>query len=128
MGREMPATLKGATVLIAEDNALQAWDLKLLFKAQGAVVLGPVKSVTDALSIANTEQLNCAVLDVMLGQDNVFPVAQLLNKRGIGIVFYTGTGNISTLKQDYPNAQIMGKPASATDMIEAVQVASRLQR
>jgi CheY-like chemotaxis protein len=119
----MPGPLRGITILIAEDNAIQAWDLKCLFEESGAEVLGPVKSVPAALSYVKKAKFTCAVLDVMLGRELVYPVAQLLSGRDVGIVFCTGHSDSASLERDFPSAQIILKPAPSAALIDAVRLA-----
>ncbi|WP_425231080.1 response regulator [Sphingomonas sp.] len=57
----------------------------------GATVLGPVSSVTEALSLLDgAPDVNSAILDINLNGEMVYPVADALTARGIPFIFATG--------------------------------------
>jgi DNA-binding response OmpR family regulator len=118
---EMP--LRGARVLIAEDDPIIAYDLARLLQDAGAETLGPARRLRDALMLAEASPLHCGILDVSLWHDLIFPVAERLGDRGIGIVFYTGFGNHENLGRDWPGAQSLMKPASPQTLIQTVAAA-----
>jgi CheY-like chemotaxis protein len=115
--------LKGSRILIAEDNAIQALDLKMSLQDAGAEVIGPARSAPEALALAGSASLTCAILDVILRDEPVFGAARLLKRLGIKIVFHTGSGDIQALKRDWPEAQIVTKPAPPALLLEAVHAA-----
>ncbi len=105
--------LQGANILVAEDNAILAFDLGITLEMAGARIVGPAATLAHALSLAQTVPLSAAVLDVSLRDEDVLPAAVVLKRRGIGIVFCTGYAYVDQLKRDWPDAQILTKPASA---------------
>lgn len=113
--------LNGIRILVAEDEPLVAFDvLSLLLKA-GAEVLGPALSVERSLElVSRVEWLSCGVLDVMLRDGPVFPVAHLLKQKGAGIVFYTGQRDPESLKREWPDAAVLIKPALPNFLTHAV--------
>jgi CheY-like chemotaxis protein len=78
-------------VLIVEDEALIAMLLEDMLAEIGCEAVGPATRLDRALAIAEAESL--AILDVNLGSVQSFPVADLLEKRGIPYVFATGYGS-----------------------------------
>ncbi|MGO9475038.1 MAG: response regulator [Rhodomicrobium sp.] len=121
LGNELP--LKGARILVAEDDAIQAFGLMTLLQAAGADVLGPARTPAQALALAAAQALTCAVLDVNLRSETSFPAARLLQERRIGIVFYTGYDGLDALRRDWPGAQVLSKPASPELLLQAVRAA-----
>jgi ActR/RegA family two-component response regulator len=103
--------LQGASVLVVEDDPILALDIVRLLLEAGADVKGPALSLERALELAKGEHLSCAVLDVKLRDGLVFPAASLLRRRGAGIVFYTGTGDPEAIRRDWPEAEVLVKPA-----------------
>ncbi|WP_298722656.1 response regulator [uncultured Ferrovibrio sp.] len=71
------------TVLIVEDEFLIAMDLTLLLEGHGWRIIGPVASVSAALSLMEDERPMVALLDVNLGHELVTPVAESLKARDI---------------------------------------------
>ncbi len=118
---ELP--LKGARILIAEDDAILALDLMTELQAAGAEVLGPARTLAQVLALAAAQALTCAVLDVNLRSETSFPAARLLQERRIGIVFYTGYDGLDALRRDWPDAQVLSKPASPELLLQTVRAA-----
>ncbi len=84
--------LTGRRILVVEDEALIARLLEDLLRELGCEVVGPASNVTLALELAARERPDAAVLDVNLGGETVFPVADALKHAGIPFVFITGYG------------------------------------
>ncbi len=121
MPKDQP--LQGTRILIAEDDAIQGFDLKMLFEANGAQVVGPARTLMSALALANAAEPTCAVLDIVLGRELVFPVAQVLKERGVGIVFLTGDSGLRGFRRDWPDAQVLAKPAPSDVLMRSIQTA-----
>ena len=58
----------------------------------GATVVGPASSINKGLVLANSEDIDAAVLDVNIRSERVDPIAELLRDRHVPIVFATGYG------------------------------------
>jgi CheY-like chemotaxis protein len=85
------STLSGRRILVVEDEYMIASDLAQSLTDLGVAVVGPAGSVADAVAlVAGDPALDAAVLDVNLGTEKVFPVADALQARGVPFVFATG--------------------------------------
>ena len=115
--------LRGFRILVAEDDMILALDMERSLGDAGAQVFGPVKTAADATALAQTAPLTCAVLDVNLGCELVFPAAQVLKDRNIKTIFCTGYGDLHGLQTDWPNAQILAKPVHPQLLIRTVRSA-----
>jgi len=80
----------GRHILIVEDEYFLADETRRNLQAAGALVVGPAGDVLTALSLIDTSRVDAAILDVHLGDEFVFPVAEELETRGIPFVFATG--------------------------------------
>ena len=78
--------------------------------------------MADATALARTAPLTCAVLDVNLGCELVFPAAHVLRERGINTIFCTGY-DVHVLQQDWPDAEVLSKPVSPQRLISAIRTA-----
>ena len=84
-------TLRHCRILVVEDEYLLANELGTELGDAGAVVLGPVGDVEEALDLVRSEPtIDGGILDVNLGGEMIFPVADLLIERGVPLVFTTG--------------------------------------
>ena len=77
-------------VLVVEDDCMIASLLSEDLKELGFVVVGPVGNLAEALATASASALDCALVDIALGNDSALPVAQVLADRGIPFMFMTG--------------------------------------
>jgi len=115
--------LKDARVLVAEDEPLLAYDIVRVLMKAGAAIIGPAFSAERALELAIAEQLSCGVLDVRLRDGLVFPAAYVLRQKGAGIVFYTAQCDPEAPKREWPDAEVLFKPAPLQLLIPAINAA-----
>lgn len=83
-------SLSGRRILIVEDDFLLSMDLAAALESAGAKVIGPASSVAEALELLDPSPC-VASLDVQLGDETSFPIADELARRGVPFVFVTGT-------------------------------------
>jgi DNA-binding LytR/AlgR family response regulator len=82
--------LAGLRILIAEDNLLVAMQIEDSVRRLGAEPIGPAGRLAAVLKFARCATLGGALLDVDLRGELVFPAAEVLDARGIPIIFATG--------------------------------------
>jgi CheY-like chemotaxis protein len=87
---EAATPLRGRQILIVEDDYFIASDLAEALQELGAIVLGPSRSVKDALYLISEAAPQTAVLDIDLGHEKVYPLADVLLARGVPFIFATG--------------------------------------
>src|SRR4051794_13698732 len=73
-----PSSLVGAKVLVAEDDTLVALDLMTTLQTASYVVVGPVSSVAEALTIVDSAPPDAALLDVRFVAGNTALIAAAL--------------------------------------------------
>ena len=76
------SSLRGAHVLVVEDEAILSLNLEDILLDLGCVVAGTADKLDDALQIARTSDFDVALLDVNLGGKRVDPVAEAIRARG----------------------------------------------
>lgn len=104
-----PALL-GLEILLVEDEALVAVMLEDMLADFGCILAGSAATVSEALAaVEAATEIDAAILDVHLGGEKVFPVADILASRGVAIVFSTAYGP-ADLADRYPRARIIQKP------------------
>lgn len=113
-------TLRNCRILVIEDEYMLADELRTELEYAGAQVLGPVGSVEEAIALAEAEaDLDGGILDVNLGGEMVFPVADLLIERGIPFVFTTGYDK-SAIPNRYADIVRCEKPLNLRRLVQAI--------
>lgn len=105
----LPGPLSGRRILIVEDEMLVSMVIEEALKDLGCDVVGPVATRAQALALAEAEPLDGALLDVNLGGESVYPVADALSQRGIPFAFVTGYGQ-GAIADRYATAPALVKP------------------
>lgn len=92
----VPKALDARHILVVEDDYTIASNLAKSLEKLGASIVGPASSVANAMQlIEGGAKLDAAVLDIHLGAEKVFPVAEALLARGVPFVFTTGYSQAS---------------------------------
>ena len=116
--------LSDRRVLVVEDEFLIALELRMILEDEGAEVF-EAASVADGHAViehcaADGGLPDVAVLDVRLGNEEVFPVADDLNARGVPFVFHSGHAKADELAERYPAAGVFSKPAEAKRLVASL--------
>ena len=106
-------------ILVVEDDFLVATLLTEILEPVGWQVVGPVAHLATALKAAASEDLDAAVLDVNLGGQTVFPVAEVLDARRVPFVFVTSYGR-EALPPLFCGRPHLGKPFAPGELIGTV--------
>jgi len=111
--------MDGKRILLVEDELLPALDTGDVLTECGYTVVGPALSVSQALPLLD-QPLDAAVLDVLLGSETVWPVADALQRRGVPFVLLTGM--LSEMPPAYRSAPILGKPVHYEALRHAIRM------
>jgi CheY-like chemotaxis protein len=107
-------------VLIADDEYPVAREIANTLEENGAVVLGPVPNLSLAYRALDLfMDVDLAVLDVQLGQELVFPLADHLARDGVPLVFYTAFEK-RQVSDRYRGAIVVSKSDSVGRLVDAV--------
>jgi CheY-like chemotaxis protein len=107
-------------VLVVEDEGLVAMMLEDLLEDLGCELAGSMASVGAALAwIEAGGEADAALLDVNLGGEPVFPVAEALRARGVPFAFTTGYGE--TRNPRFKDTVLLGKPIRLERLVEALK-------
>ncbi|MGQ0584795.1 MAG: response regulator [Reyranella sp.] len=110
-------------VLIVEDDIFIALDLERVLDEAGCSVIGPAPSVERALARIADTRLDAALLDVNLGHELVFPLADRLSAEGIPFIFVTGEPR--TVPERHWMRPVITKPYQAPAVLEALAAVMR---
>lgn len=112
--------IAGRRLLVVEDEYLIASDLASWLEEQDAEVLGPVPSVEDALALLDAgPSPDAAVLDINLGDEQVFPVADALQAADVPFVFLSGY-DVRVIPGHYDGVARCAKPLDRTRLLRAL--------
>jgi CheY-like chemotaxis protein len=116
---------KGCKILLIEDEALIALQLKLDLEDEGHVVVGPFALFSEALSAATDSEFDIALIDINLGADNSAPIAEILDRRRVPFAFTTGYNDLiflPPLLREYPHLTKPYNPADVKDLVAQLQL------
>jgi len=101
--------LRDARVLVVEDEFLVAALLEDTLRGLGCDVVGPAQTVEEALALIGAEPIDVAVLDVNIGGEKVFPVADALAAQKTPFIFATAYGAAGVAERHDKRA-VLDKP------------------
>ena len=107
-------------VLVVEDEAMIAMLVEDMVLDFGSEVVGPVANMQEAIRLAQSAELDAAILDINVGGTVIFPVADILTDRGIPLIFATGYGS-KGLPPRFQNSPTLPKPFSYQSLEEALR-------
>jgi CheY-like chemotaxis protein len=102
-------------VLVIEDEVIVGMLLEDMLDELGCEVAAISTHIEEALQLARTLDIDLAILDINLGGEQSFPVADVLSSRGVPFMFATGYG-AQILKPPYSGTPILQKPFQLGDL------------
>lgn len=112
-------SLTGRRVLVVEDDYVVAQDLLEQLLSCGAQVMGPVATVAEALTLLESNLApHLAILDIGLGNQMVYPVADALRARAIPFLFATGY-DVWAIPTGYADVPLIEKPVALGEALLA---------
>ena len=109
-------------VLFVEDEAMVSMLIEDMLVDLGVEVVGPAARIDQALTLAREAEVEAAVLDINIGGHFTYPVADILQARGIPVIFATGYG-AATLPERFRGTPTLQKPFDPQSFGEVVQAA-----
>ncbi len=102
-------------VLLVEDMAMLAMAMKDELEALGFTVIGPAPSVARARALVEQDTPAVAVLDVNLGDEQVYPLIPVLQDAGVPIVLLTGH-DADSIPEAFVDIPVLPKPVELDDL------------
>jgi len=106
---ETKLVLAGNRIMVVEDEALVALAVSEAINELGFAVVGPFSSVSAAIPSIEQRDADAAILDVNLGGELVYPLAEMLTTRGVPFIFVTGYG-VESIDHQFAHIPILQKP------------------
>ncbi len=117
--------MRGGTrcrVLFVEDEAMVSMLIEDMLLDLGIEVVGPVAKMEEALALAREAEIEAAILDINIGGQFTYPVADMLQSRGVPVIFATGYG-LSALPERFRSTPTLHKPFARTCFERAIEAA-----
>jgi CheY-like chemotaxis protein len=108
-------SLEGLRVLVVEDEMMVSMLIEDMLSDLGCTVVGPASRLEEAIDLAERSDLDCAVLDVNLGGQPIFPLADILRAKGAPFAFATGYGDAGLRDVDR-GSPVLQKPFREGDL------------
>jgi two-component sensor histidine kinase/CheY-like chemotaxis protein len=118
--QQQTITIGGNRIMIVEDEALVAMALRDTLDDLGFAVLGPFNRISEAMVALRNNRIDAAVLDVNLGSELIYPLADVLMADRVPFVFITGYG-AEEIEPRYAHVPLLQKPIE-TSALDAVFV------
>lgn len=112
-------------ILVIEDEALVAMLVEDALSDAGFAVIGPARTVAEALELLAQHSPTAAVLDLNLGGENSLSVADALAARRIPFLVATGYGSAG-LPPAHRHVPVLPKPYDPADLTTMLDRLCRL--
>jgi len=109
-----------AKILVVEDESILAMLLEDFLADLGYAMPTIASTVASAMSILDTQDIDFAILDINLGGEQSFPIADSLLERGIPFIFMTGYG-AAGVPDRLQSVHTLQKPYGADALKQALQ-------
>ena len=115
-------------VLLVEDQLIIALDAEAMLALIGAASVETASSVDEAMAALKRALPDVAVLDIHLGMDTSWPIAEELDRLKIPFVLASGYGDLASVPGAWTEAPLIRKPYDAGTLAAALaQVIQRAQ-
>jgi len=107
----MSSTLAGLHLLVVEDEAMVALMVEDILADLGCTAIEVAGTVAQGLAMVADPRppLDGAILDVNIGGEKVYPVAEALEAKGVPFIFATGYG-IAGISEAFSHVPALAKP------------------
>jgi CheY-like chemotaxis protein len=107
--RRKRSDLTGLKILLVEDEYYVAAFIENILLDLGCTIVGPSADLAEAIGMAKAEAFDAAILDINLGGESVYPVADFLFENGTPFVFATAYA-MHDIPETYQNFPLVRKP------------------
>lgn len=112
--------LAGVRVMIVEDEALVALEIRDIVTDLGGIVTAIAHHPEQALAKLHETEIDCAILDVNLAGTLSYQVGAALRKRNIPFVYCTAYADAASVFPPIASAPRLGKPVQREELRETL--------
>ncbi|MFO7478070.1 MAG: response regulator [Methyloceanibacter sp.] len=96
-------------ILVVDDEPLISMLIEDWLSELGCEVVGPARCLADGLDLAESTELDAAILDVNLAGESSLSIANALKLKGIPVAFATGDSGIDE-NSGFADPILLSKP------------------
>jgi DNA-binding response OmpR family regulator len=111
---------RSLNVLIVEDEALISMLLEDILETLDHKVAGTAGTLDEAAAAMDRGGFDLAILDVNLGREPIWPLADRMRALGLSYIFATGMAK-EDLPREHNDAGVLAKPYTMTAVEEALK-------
>lgn len=111
--------MRGLKVFLVEDEAIIRMTVADMLRAMGHSIAAEAGHMREAMALARSAEFDLAVLDLNVGGQMIFPVADLILTRGLPFIFATGYGQGVSPKR-FQDRPALRKPLSSEALSTAI--------
>jgi two-component SAPR family response regulator len=111
--------LANITVLVAEDEPLVAVGVVNQLVEAGATVVGPCSTTSRAIAALNENEVDVAIIDFVLADDNTEGLQAALDDKGIPFVVVTGYPRVLVRREE--RQRVLSKPVSPDTLATTIR-------
>lgn len=115
----MTEFLSGRRVLVVEDEMMVLLNIESMLADLGCEAISVAATVESALALVDAERFDCAMLDVNLGGQTSYSIADALVIRRIPFVFSTGYSD-DRIAVRFGDRPVLKKPYSDEELAAAL--------
>lgn len=119
MDTQQPLPLEKVRILVVENEALIAIQLECELEDAGAIVVGPVPLVSEALALIEEGQFDAAIMNVNLNDGPSYPAAEALREKGKPFMFVTAFEH-TMLPGAMASVPVLSKPLTAAQLVNSL--------
>lgn len=113
------STLAGRRILVVEDMAMVAQEIEFILNRMDCGVIGPAANLDSAVNLVDSNDVDGVILDINLQGVASFPIADVLEERGIPFLFMTGYGS-GSIPHQYQHHPRLEKPFGHDDLARSL--------
>jgi len=114
------ALLNGYDVLLIEDETMVSFLIEEMLERLGAATIRHAAGLETGLTLVAAKLPDLAILDVNIGGETVFPIAERLEAAGVPFVFITGYGR-GGLHARWSAREVLQKPLTAQEFEQGLR-------
>lgn len=114
--------LAGRHVLVVDDEPLLAYDMADLLQRHGAQIVCTCMALDEAVAVIDSgTPIDCAVLDIQIGHEEIWPVARRLSARNVPFLFVSALCGMRQLPEGFEGRPFLPKPINPTRLRDALR-------